>query len=88
MKLLVNRTWYVPKVNPRTLEVTGMTGDGTFWIEDGKIAHPIKNLRFNQSLPDMLRDIDALSTAHRYGDSLVPGVRVRAFNFTSITDSV
>lgn len=86
--ILVNRTWYVRYVNPRTLEVTGMTRDGTFWIQDGKIAHPIKNLRFNQSLPDMLRDIDALSTAHRYGDSLVPGVRVRAFNFSSITDSV
>jgi predicted Zn-dependent protease len=86
--ILVNRAWYVRYVNPRTLEVTGMTRDGTFWIEDGKIAYPIKNLRFNQSLPDMLRDIDALSTVQRFGGRVMPGVRVKAFNFSSVTDSV
>jgi predicted Zn-dependent protease len=86
--IFVSRAWYVNYVNPKTSEVTGMTRDGTFWIEDGKIAYPIKNLRFNQSLPDMLRDVDALSEVKRYGISVVPGVRVKAFNFTSITDSL
>lgn len=86
--ILVNRAWYVRYINPRTLEVTGMTRDGTFWIEDGKIAYPIKNLRFNQSLPEMLNEVDALSTVQRYGSSIVPGVRVKAFNFSSVTDSV
>lgn len=86
--ILVNRAWYVRYINPRTLEVTGMTRDGTFWIEDGKIAYPIKNLRFNQSLPDMLNAVDALSTVQRYGSSVVPGVRVKAFNFSSVTDSI
>lgn len=86
--ILVSRAWYVRYVNPRTLVVTGMTRDGTFWIENGQIAYPIKNLRFNQSLPEMLRDVDALSTVQRYGSSVVPGVRVRAFNFSSVTDSV
>src|SRR6476469_2858668 len=86
--ILVSRAWYVRYVNPKTLEVTGMTRDGTFWIEDGKIAYPIKNLRFNQVLPDMLRDVDAVSAVKRYGGSVVPGVRVKAFNFTSITDSL
>ena len=86
--ILVNRAWYVRYVNPRTLEVTGMTRDGTFWIEDGKIAYPIKNLRFNQNLPEMLNEVDALSTVQRYGSSVVPGVRVKAFNFSSVTDSV
>jgi predicted Zn-dependent protease len=86
--ILVNRAWYVRYVNPRTLEVTGMTRDGTFWIEDGQIAYPIKNLRFNQSLPQMLGAVDALSTVQRYGSSVVPGVRVKAFNFSSVTDSV
>ena len=86
--ILVSRAWYVNYVNPKTSEVTGMTRDGTFWIEDGKIAYPIKNLRFNQVLPDMLRDVDALSEVKRYGSSVVPGVRVKAFNFTSITDSL
>lgn len=86
--ILVNRAWYVRYVNGKTLEVTGMTRDGTFWIEDGKIAYPIKNLRFNQRLPEMLRDIDAVTTVDRYGNSVVPGVRVKAFNFSSISDSV
>ena len=86
--ILVNRAWYVRYVNPRTLEVTGMTRDGTFWIEDGQIAYPIKNLRFNQSLPEMLREVDALSTVQRFGSSVVPGIRVKAFNFSSVTDSV
>lgn len=86
--ILVNRAWYVRYVNPRTLEVTGMTRDGTFWIEDGQIAYPIKNLRFNQVLPEMLREVDALSSVQRFRSSVVPGVRVKAFNFSSVTDSV
>lgn len=86
--ILVSRAWYVRYVNPKTLVVTGMTRDGTFWIENGQIAYPIKNLRFNQSLPEMLRDVDDLSVAQRYGSNVIPGVRVRAFNFSSVTDSV
>lgn len=86
--IFVSRAWYVNYVNPKTSEVTGMTRDGTFWIENGKIAYPIKNFRFNQVLPDMLRDVDAVSEVKRYGSSVVPGVRVKAFNFTSITDSL
>jgi predicted Zn-dependent protease len=86
--ILVNRAWYVRYVNPRTLEVTGMTRDGTFWIEDGQIAYPIKNLRFNQCLPDMLRDIEAISSVQRFDSTVVPGVKVKAFNFSSVTDSV
>ncbi len=86
--ILVNRAWYVRYVNPKTLEVTGMTRDGTFWIEEGQIAYPIKNLRFNQRLPEMLQEVDALSSVQRFGSSVVPGVRVKAFNFSSVTDSV
>ncbi|MBW4543189.1 MAG: TldD/PmbA family protein [Symplocastrum torsivum CPER-KK1] len=86
--ILVNRAWYVRYVNPKTLEVTGMTRDGTFWIEEGQIAYPIKNLRFNQRLPEMLQAVDALSSVQRFGSSVVPGVRVKAFNFSSVTDSV
>jgi len=86
--ILVNRLWYLGYVNPRTLEVTGMTRDGTFWIENGKIAYPIKNLRFNQNLPEMLRDVEAVSQVQRCRSSVVPGVKVRAFNFSSVTDSV
>jgi predicted Zn-dependent protease len=86
--ILVSRAWYVRYINPRTLEVTGMTRDGTFWIENGEIAYPIQNLRFNQSLPEMLREVDFLTTVQRFGGSVVPGVRVKAFNFTSTTDSI
>ncbi len=86
--ILVSRAWYVRYVNPRTLEVTGMTRDGTFLIADGKIAHPVKNLRFNQSLPEMLKQIEAVSTGQRCGSSVIPGCKVNNFHFSSITDSV
>lgn len=86
--ILVSRAWYVNCVNPRTLEVTGMTRDGTFWLEDGKIAYPIKNLRFNQSLPEMLKNVEAVSQVQRFGSTLVPGMRVSAFNFSSVSDSI
>lgn len=86
--VLICRAWYVRYVNPKTLEVTGMTRDGTFWIENGKISHPVCNLRFNQRLPEFLRDLDAVGRVERYGDAAVPAVRTRAFQFSSTTDSV
>jgi predicted Zn-dependent protease len=86
--ILISRAWYVRYVNPRTLEVTGMTRDGTFLIEDGKISYPIKNLRFNQCLPEMLKNIVALSQAQRCGSSVIPGCKVENFHFSSITDSI
>ena len=86
--IFVSRAWYVRYVNPRTLEVTGMTRDGTFYIEDGKISYPVKNLRFNQCLPEMLRNVVALSQAKRCGSSVIPGCKVENFHFSSVTDSV
>ena len=86
--ILVSRAWYVRYVNPRTLEVTGMTRDGTFLIEDGKIAYPVKNLRFNQNLPKMLDNLVAVSAARRYGNSVIPGCRIDRFHFSSVTDSI
>ncbi|MEL6579800.1 MAG: TldD/PmbA family protein [Cyanobacteria bacterium J06621_12] len=86
--ILVTRAWYVRYVNPRTLEVTGMTRDGTFLIENGKISHPVKNLRFNQSLPAMLNNLVAVSKAQRCGGSVIPGCKVENFHFSSITDSI
>ena len=86
--ILVTRAWYVRYVNPRTLEVTGMTRDGTFLIENGKISHPIKNLRFNQSLPEMLKNVVAVGETKRCGSSVIPGCKVENFHFSSITDSI
>ena len=86
--ILVTRAWYVRSVNRRTLEVTGMTRDGTFLIENGEIAYPIKNLRFNQCLPEMLKNVVEVSRAKRFGSSVIPGCKVENFHFSSITDSV
>ena len=86
--IFVSRAWYVRYVNSRTLEVTGMTRDGTFLIENGKLAHPIKNLRFNQCLPEMLDNVVAVSQARRCGSSVIPGCKVENFHFSSITDSI
>ena len=86
--ILVSRAWYVRYVNLRTLEVTGMTRDGTFLIENGKISHPIKNLRFNQCLPEMLKNVVAVTQAKRCGGSIIPGCKVENFHFSSITDSI
>ena len=86
--ILVTRAWYVRYVNPRTLEVTGMTRDGTFLIENGKISYPIKNLRFNQCLPEMLKNIVEVSQAKRCGGNVIPGCKVENFHFSSITDSI
>jgi predicted Zn-dependent protease len=86
--ILVSRAWYVRYINPRTLEVTGMTRDGTFWIENGEIAYPIKNLRFNQSLPEMLKNISDVAKIERFNNTVVPGIKIDAFNFSSVTDSI
>lgn len=86
--ILINRAWYVRYINPKTLEVTGMTRDGTAWIENGKIARPIQNLRFNQSLPELFRDIDALGAVERHGSCVVPSARSRQLRFDSVTDSI
>ena len=86
--ILVTRAWYVRYVNPRTLEVTGMTRDGTFTIENGKIAYPIQNLRFNQSLPEMLKNISAVGKVQRCGSSVIPVCKVENFHFSSVTDSI
>jgi len=86
--IFISRTWYVNYVNPRTLEVTGMTRDGTFWIENGQISHPIKNLRFNQELPLALKDIEDVSKPERHGNNIIPGVKIKNFHFSSITESI
>ncbi len=86
--IFINRAWYVQLVNRKTLELTGMTRDGAFWIENGKLAYPIYNLRFNDTLPNLLNNIEAIATPERHGSSVVPAVKVSAFHFSSITDSI
>lgn len=91
--VLVTRTWYIRSVDPQTLLLTGLTRDGTFYIENGQIKHAVKNFRFNESPVIMLNNVDALGrqqvVAGEFGTpSLVPVMRVRDFTFSSLSDAV
>ncbi len=91
--ILVTRTWYIRMVDPQSVALTGLTRDGTFYIENGKIKHPIKNFRFNDSPVSMLNNIDELGRPVLIGDTdsrklMIPAMKVRDFNFTSLSDAV
>ena len=87
--ILVTRFWYIRGVNNRTLLVTGLTRDGTFMVENGKIAYPVRNMRFNDSPLFMLNNLDAIGAPVRISDgAAIPPMRVRDFNFASVSDAV
>jgi predicted Zn-dependent protease len=92
--ILITRLWYIRPVDPQTLLFTGLTRDGTFYIENGQIKFPIKNMRFNESPVIMLNNLDALGKSERTvsGESsqsaLIPPMRIRDFTFTSLSDAV
>ena len=92
--ILVTRLWYIRTVDPQTLLLTGLTRDGTFYIENGQIKFPIKNLRFNESPIIMLNNIDELGISERCVSDestnhyVLPPMRVRDFTFTSLSDAV
>ncbi|RPD46224.1 TldD/PmbA family protein [Hymenobacter sediminis] len=86
--ILVTRLWYIRDVDPQTLLFTGLTRDGTFYIENGKIKHPVKNFRFNESPVIMLNNIEAIGKPVRLGGNLVPPLKIRDFTFTSLSDAV
>ncbi len=88
--ILVTRLWYIREVDPYEKIITGMTRDGTFLIENGKVRGGIRNFRFNQSLIDMLRNVEAMSEPVRSSgeesmDMVVPAMKIRDFNFTEVT---
>lgn len=89
--LYVHRFWYTNPMDPKKGIITGMTRDGLFMIENGKITKPVKNMRFTQSIIDSLNNCIELSKERKIiydsGSSLVvPYARIRDFNFTSITE--
>ncbi|GEO08351.1 TldD/PmbA family protein [Segetibacter aerophilus] len=92
--ILVTRLWYIRNVDPQTLLYTGLTRDGTFYIENGQIKFPIKNFRFNESPIIMLNNLEALGKPERTvsGESgihaLIPPMKIRDFTFTSLSDAV
>ncbi len=88
--ILVTRLWYIREVDPYEKILTGMTRDGTFLIENGKLVCGVRNFRFNQSLIDLLKNVDEMSTPVRTSgeesfDMVVPAMKVRDFNFTEVT---
>ncbi len=86
--ILVTRTWYIRTVDPQTLLYTGLTRDGTFFVENGRVAHAVKNFRFNESPVIMLNNIEALGRPERSRSHMIPPMRIRDFTFTSLSDAV
>jgi predicted Zn-dependent protease len=86
--VLVTRLWYIRTVDPQTLLYTGLTRDGTFYIENGKIKHPVKNFRFNESPIIMLNNLETLGQQVRINGDLIPYMKVREFTFSSLSDAV
>jgi PmbA protein len=88
--ILVTRAWYIREVDPYEKILTGMTRDGTFLIEDGRIASGIRNFRFNQSVIEMLSNVEMLGPAVRAAgeesfEMVVPAMKVRDFHFSEVT---
>jgi predicted Zn-dependent protease len=92
--ILVTRLWYLREVDPRTVLYTGLTRDGTFLVENGKITRSVKNLRFNESPLFMLNNLEMVGRTERVagtesgGNVVFPTLKVRDFNFTSLSDAV
>lgn len=88
--LLVTRLWYIREVDPYEKLMTGMTRDGLFLIEGGKTVSAVRNFRFNQSVLEMLRNVELLSPAVRAAgeesfEMVVPAMKVRDFHFSEVT---
>ena len=88
--VLVTRLWYIREVDPYEKILTGMTRDGTFCVEDGRVRHGVFNFRFNESLIHMLSNVAAMGTPVRASgeesfDMVVPAMKVGGFNFTEVT---
>jgi predicted Zn-dependent protease len=96
--LLVSRFWYIRGVDPRTALFTGLTRDGVWYIEKGKIQYPVRNFRFNQSVLELLApgNVEMIGRSERVsssesqgrGASLTPALKVKQFHFTSASDAI
>jgi len=91
--ILVTRLWYIRLLQPQTLQVTGLTRDGVFLVEKGKVTDPLMNFRWNESPVRVLQNSTMLTSAVRSqgaeaGSSIVPGIMATDFNFASISDAV
>ncbi len=88
--LLVTRLWYIREVDPYEKVMTGMTRDGLFLVEKGRVTSAVRNFRFNQSLIEMLKNVELMSPAVRATgeeafEMVVPAMKVRDFHFSEVT---
>ncbi len=88
--IYVTRLWYIREVDPYEKVLTGMTRDGTFLIENGKLAGGIRNFRFNQSVLQMLSNVEMMTPSVRAAgeesfEMVVPAMKVRDFHFSEVT---
>jgi len=88
--ILVTRMWYIREVDPYEKVLTGMTRDGTFLVQDGKVAGGVRNFRFNQSMLEMLSSVEMLGPSVRAAgeesfEMVVPPMKVRNFHFSEVT---
>jgi len=88
--LLVTRLWYIREVDPYEKVMTGMTRDGLFLVENGRVTGAARNFRFNQSLIEMLKNVELLGPAVRATgeeafEMVVPAMKVRDFCFSEVT---
>lgn len=86
--VLVTRCWYIRSVDPKTILLAGLSRDGTFWIEHGTTAYPIKNFRWNESSVTMLKNMELLGKPVRVGRNPVPALKVKEFTYSSLSDAV
>jgi predicted Zn-dependent protease len=87
--ILVTHFFYIRSLDQRTVLLTGLTRDGTFLIEKGKITQPLKNFRWNESPLFMLSKIEEIGKAERTAaGQVMPALRVKDFNFSSLSDAV
>ena len=87
--LLVTRFWYIRPLDPQTILLTGLTRDGTFLVENGKVTRPLKNFRWNDSPLLALNRIEEIGRAERVDvGTVMPSLKIRDFNFTSLSDAV
>jgi predicted Zn-dependent protease len=91
--LLVTRLWYIRVVQPKTFQLTGLTRDGVFLVEKGKVTDAVNNFRWNQSPGEILQRTIKLTqpirvTNDETGSNMAPSLITTDFNFTSISDAV
>ncbi len=95
--VLITRFWYIRGLNPRIISYTGLTRDGTFLIENGKLSRPVTNFRFNQSPAELLKNVEMIGPSVQVCASenssvstpiVVPALKVRDFQLASVSDAI